>query len=78
MGSFFPDDSILCQGVKEANRTKVGSETVVWVENTNAGTDKIAFSIWRKNQKPKQTNKMTNKNDMTKTVAFVRGLQRNL
>lgn len=45
MGSFFPDDSILCQGDREANRTKVGSETAVWVEYTNTDTDKIASPI---------------------------------
>lgn len=45
MGLFLPDDSILCQGDREANRTKVRSETSVWVENTNTDTDKIASPI---------------------------------
>lgn len=45
MGSFFSDDSSLCQGDREANRTKVGSETAVWVENTNTDTDKTAFPV---------------------------------
>ena len=70
MGSFFPGDSSLCQGDREANRTKVGSEAAVWVENTNTDTEvqiltRQPFQLGEE-PKTKPDNKIAKKNDVGK------------